>query len=140
MLRVCKLTDYASVILAYRASHPQQRFSAASLAEAVLLPQATVSKLLKLLAKDGLLKASRGKQGGYALARPARQISVAEIVCALEGPIALTECCINKDLCRLEQNCDVCTGWKGINLAIYNTLASTTLDKLLGMQAKPKVT
>lgn len=134
MLRVSKLTDYGSVILAYMASHPEQTMSAASLARAVLLPLATVRKLLKLLLKNGLLRSSLGKQGGYQLARPAEEISLAEIISVLEGSIALTECSAEKNLCRIENNCEIRQNWKSINRIIYQSLERVSLQEMLPLK------
>ena len=119
MLRVSKLTDYGTVILAYMASHPKTTMSSAKLARELLLPPATVSKLLKVLVRSGLLFSSLGKQGGYQLARPAAEISLAEIINILEGTIALTECAIKKGLCSIEEDCDIRQNWRGVNKIIY---------------------
>ena len=139
MLRVSKLTDYGSVILAYMASHPEETMSAASLAKGVLLPPATVRKLLKVLVKSGLLSSSLGKQGGYRLARPAAEISLAEIVSALEGSIALTECSMEKGLCCIEDGCDIRQNWRGVNQIIYQSLTQVSLQEMLPLkkQAQP---
>lgn len=139
MLRVSKLTDYGSVLLTYMARHPDRTFSAASLAQAVYLPPATVSKLLKILNKNGLVHSARGKYGGYQLARPAHEITLTQILSALEGPIALTECSVKKDLCRIEGHCDIRDQWQSINRVIIDNLAHITLEELLpqGASAQP---
>jgi len=131
MLRISKLTDYGSVILAYMASHPEQTLSAASLSRAVYLPLATVSKLMKLFKRNGLVKSTRGKDGGYMLSRPAEEISLAQIISVIEGPIALTECSVKKNLCQVESHCVIRPGWQSVNRAIYNSLSQVTLDSML---------
>lgn len=131
MLRISKLTDYGSVILAYMASHPGQTLSATSLSKAVYMPLATVSKLLKLLKRSGLVQSSRGKNGGYRLSRPAEKISLAEIISVLEGPIALTECSVKKDLCQIESHCAIRPSWQNINRVIYDSLSQVTLEAML---------
>ena len=131
MLRISKLTDYGSVILAYMASHPGQTLSAASLSQAVHLPLATVSKLLKLFKRNRLVKSSRGKDGGYTLSRPSEEIFLVQIISAIEGPIALTECSVKKNLCKIENHCAIRPGWQSINRAIYNSLSQVTLDTML---------
>ena len=131
MLRVSKLTDYGSVILAYMANHPEQKFSATRLSQAVYLPSATVIKLLKLLKRSGLVTSFRGKNGGYRLARPAEEISLAQIISVLEGPIALTECSVKKNLCQVESHCAIRSSWQRINRVIYNSLSQVTLDTML---------
>jgi FeS assembly SUF system regulator len=138
MLRISKLTDYGSVILAYMASHPEKKMSAANLAKGVLLPPATVRKILKILVKSGLLSSSLGKQGGYQLARPAEEISLAEIICVLEGTIAITECSSEKGLCCIEDGCDMRANWRGINQIIYQNLAQVSLQEMLPPQKQGK--
>ena len=93
MLRISKLTDYATVILAEpRRRQPRELQTAAEVAERTRLGLPTVSKLLKSLQRAGLVASARGAHGGYQLARPAGAISAAEIIDALEGPVAITEC------------------------------------------------
>ena len=92
MLRISRLTDYATVLLATLASEPQRVQTAVSLAEQTRIAAPTVSKLLKQLQRAGLVTSTRGLHGGYQLARPAAEISAAGILDALEGPVALTDC------------------------------------------------
>ncbi|HVH88183.1 MAG TPA: Rrf2 family transcriptional regulator, partial [Terriglobales bacterium] len=93
MIRLQKLTDYGLVLMTCVARHHEQSLhTARDLAVESHLPLPTVSKLLKQLLQGGLLVSHRGIKGGYSLARPPQAISIAEIVAALEGPIALTEC------------------------------------------------
>jgi len=131
MLRVNKLTDYGSVILSHMARNPNQRFSATSLAREVDLPTTTVKKLLKMLSKNALVTAHRGKNGGYCLARPAQQISLVDIVSAIEGPVALTECCVKAGICRIEEQCNIRDNWQNINRIIHNRLAQVTLAEMV---------
>ncbi|MGF1731807.1 SUF system Fe-S cluster assembly regulator [Photobacterium kasasachensis] len=138
MLRVSKMTDYGSVLLTFMARHPEQIFSTASLARAIYLPPTTVSKLLKILHSSGLVLSTRGKNGGYRLAYPAQQITLAQIVDALEGTIAVTECSIKKDLCQIEKYCEIRGHWLGINKVIYNSLAQVTLQDMLSHEIKPE--
>ena len=93
MIRLGKLTDYGLVLMTYIAhSHDRSLHTARDLAVESRLPLPTVSKLLKELLQGGLLVSQRGIKGGYSLAREPREISVAEVIAVLEGPIALTEC------------------------------------------------
>jgi len=131
MLRVSKLTDYGSVVLSHMARRPDETLSAAGIAEVVSLPGATVGKLLKSFAKSGLVASSRGKQGGYRLARKPRDISLVDIISALEGPIALTECSVERDICQLENQCEIREHWQGINRVIYRSLEQVSLEELL---------
>ena len=93
MIRMSKLTDYGIILLVHCASHPERsNFTARDLVEATRLPGATVGKILKRLTREGLLVSQRGVKGGYTLAHPATKIAVADIIAALEGPVAITEC------------------------------------------------
>ena len=109
MLRMSKLTDYGTMVLAQLAASNPGWTTAGQVADATHLGQPTVSKLLKALVHAGLVVSSRGVQGGYALARPAAAISAAEILDALEGPVAITECSSSHGVCDLESYCRVGT-------------------------------
>jgi FeS assembly SUF system regulator len=130
MLRVTKLADYGIVMLAFFANHPESTYNARDIAKAVNLPLPVASKVLKLLSKAGLLSSQRGTKGGYGLARPPQEITVASIISALEGPIAVTECLdVGRD-CDLERECPVKTNWHLINKAIHSALEKITLDQM----------
>ncbi|MFT3905337.1 MAG: SUF system Fe-S cluster assembly regulator [Steroidobacteraceae bacterium] len=133
MLRISKLTDYATVILARLARDPQVRFNAAQLAADTHLTLPTVSKLLKQLHQNTLVDSTRGQHGGYRLARPAQQISAADILAALEGPVALTECSGDHSHCDIEASCRVGQAWQRVNLAIRRSLQEITLLELAGL-------
>jgi len=77
------------------------------------------------------VKSTRGKDGGYTLSRPAEEISLAQIISVIEGPIALTECSVKKNLCQVESHCAIRPGWQSINRAIYNSLSQVTLDSMV---------
>src|SRR3981081_3617455 len=123
MLRISKLTDYATVILAAMAQEPDQVRTATALAEQTRIAAPTVSKLLKQLQRAGLVASTRGLHGGYQLAKPAAQISVAAILDALEGPVALTDCSVGHGNCDIEGTCRVSRGWQRLNLEIAGTRA-----------------
>ena len=95
MLRVTRLTDYATVVLTALAARSEAVLSASELAELAGLETPTVSKVLKPLAQAGLVEGFRGVNGGYRLARPATAITLIEIVEAMEGPLAITECSLD---------------------------------------------
>jgi FeS assembly SUF system regulator len=137
MLRISRLTDYATVLLATLASEPQRVQTAASLAEQTRIAAPTVSKLLKQLQRAGLVSSTRGLHGGYQLARPAAQISAAAILDALEGPVALTDCSVGHGQCEIEENCRVGRVWQRLNLAIRRALYDVTLAQLAGLDAPP---
>ncbi len=130
MLRMSKLTDYGTMVLAELATHGRGLSTASQLADATHLTLPTVSKLLKSLAHSGLVVSTRGVQGGYALARPAATISAAEILDALEGPVALTDCSSSSGSCELESFCRVGTAWQRVNHSIRRALEGISLADL----------
>src|SRR3984957_18858092 len=137
MLRISKLTDYATVILAALATEPDQVRTATALAEQTHIAAPTVSKLLKQLQRAGLVASTRGLHGGYQLSRPAAQISAAAILDALEGPLALTECSVGHGNCDIEDSCRVRRGWQRLNPAIRRSLYAVSLAQLAGLEAAP---
>jgi FeS assembly SUF system regulator len=137
MLRISRLTDYATVLLATLASEPQSVQTAAALAEQTRIAAPTVSKLLKQLQRAGLVVSTRGLHGGYQLARPAAQITAAAILDALEGPVALTDCSAGHGQCEIEETCRVGRVWQRLNLAIRRALYDVTLAQLAGLDAPP---
>jgi FeS assembly SUF system regulator len=139
MLRISKLTDYATVILARLAAKgPEERFTAGQIALHSHIAGPTVSKLLKQLQRAGLVDSTRGQCGGYRLARPAAQISAAAILDAMEGPLALTECAGDHSQCDLHASCGVGGSWQRINLAIRRALEEVTLAELAGLNHIPR--
>jgi FeS assembly SUF system regulator len=135
MLRVTKLTDYATVVLTALAAQPDRVLSAAGLAEQAGLETPTVSKLLKPLAQAGIVEAFRGANGGYRLARAAADISLIEIVEAIEGPLAMTECSIHAGACGIEHSCNVRGNWRRINDVVADALRGVTLAQMLAPPA-----
>ncbi|MFM8981020.1 MAG: SUF system Fe-S cluster assembly regulator [Planctomycetia bacterium] len=133
MLRITRQTDYGIVLLARFASLPPGTVrNAKDLAAEEGLPAPMASKILKLLGRSGLLASHRGATGGYSLARPAREISVADIIAALEGPIALTECLGAQERgCAISASCPTRPNWARINQAIAGALAGVHLDEML---------
>lgn len=137
MIRLTNLADYAVVLMTAVARAPAQRFSSAQLAELTGIPAPTVAKLLGTLARADLLSASRGVSGGFALARPATSVSVAAIVEAVDGPIALTACVSGEAHdCAIEGVCGVRGHWGPINAAVRAALEAVSLANLL-VPAKP---
>lgn len=130
MLRMSKLTDYGTMVLAQLASCGGALSSCSTVADATHLGQPTVSKLLKLLVHAGLVTSERGVQGGYALARAPELITAAEIIDALEGPVAITECSSLNGACDLESFCRVGFAWQKINRSIRTALQKVTLADL----------
>lgn len=137
MLRVTKLTDYATVVLTVLAATPGAVLSASELAERAGLETPTVSKLLKPLAQVGLVEGFRGTNGGYRLARPASEISLIEIVEAMEGPLGMTECSVHAGHCGIEDQCGVRANWRHINDVVVEALRSVTLAQMLAPPVLP---
>jgi FeS assembly SUF system regulator len=132
MLRLSKLTDYGTVVLAHMAARPDTVHTASELAERTHLARPTVSKLLKLFAKGGLVSSFRGAHGGYRLAREPEAITAVQIIDAVEGPVAITECSAHDGLCTLEPVCAIGHNWQRISLAIRDALKTVTLAQLAG--------
>jgi FeS assembly SUF system regulator len=130
MLRMSKLTDYGTVVLAHLASDPSTCLSATDLANASGIALPTVSKLLKSLAKADLVQSTRGAHGGYRLARTATDISATEVIDALEGPVSITECSASDSNCDYEHHCNVGNAWQRINVAIRRALDDISLADL----------
>jgi FeS assembly SUF system regulator len=126
MIRLGKLTDYAVVVMVQLSKEGQG--SAPVLAEKTGLPEPTVAKVLKKLSKQKLVEAMRGAHGGYRLARPARAVTVADIVTAMEGPIAIASCVPQSETaCKSETSCPARGGWNSVNRAIRQALESVTI-------------
>ena len=131
MIRMTKQTDYGIVLLSRMARLPERQFNATELAAQTHLPQPTVSKILKILARAGLLDSHRGVKGGYTLARDPETISVTEAIGALEGPIGITECIDDTPgECSHEARCPVRGNWHRINEAIRQALDGINLAEM----------
>ena len=128
MIRITREADYGILLMTCLAQADGQPRSAAALAQQRRLPLPMVSKILKTLARTGLLISQRGVLGGYSLARAPAEISAADIIGALEGPIAITECSgESHDGCSRLDHCEVSGHWPRINQAIYAALQSISL-------------
>ena len=127
MIKISKLTDYAVVVLT-QLSRDHGVHTVSNLAESTGIPAPTVAKLLKPLTNAGLVASHRGTNGGYALNREPERISVAAIITALEGPIAVTECVSDAEsLCGVERLCPMRGNWEKINRAVRAALEEVTL-------------
>lgn len=127
MLRISKLTDYAIIVLGQMARQPGRTFAANELAESVGIATPTASKILKMMARAGLLDSTRGARGGYQLTLAAEKTTIARVIAALEGPIALTECGRENHACDQSRSCHVKGNWSLINQAIQTALEAITL-------------
>jgi FeS assembly SUF system regulator len=130
MIRLSRLADYAVLLMSRMANTPQVTHNALDIAEATGLPCPTVSKLLATLAREGLLRSVRGAKGGYGLAHPARDITVAHIIAAIDGPIAITACIEHPGSCDVETLCPSRVGWQAINRAVRQALEGVTLAEI----------
>jgi FeS assembly SUF system regulator len=138
MLRLSKITDYGIVLLAHMAScgnlalngPSRARHSARELAEDVDLPLPVVSKILKTLARGGIIESHRGAKGGYSLRDDHHEITVANMISVLEGPVAMTECSASSGSCLLEDSCSVRDPWQIINRVVNDALSEITLGDL----------
>jgi FeS assembly SUF system regulator len=139
LIRLTNLADYAVVVMTAAAREPGAKLSAAAVAATTGIPAPTVAKLMGTLARGGLLIASRGVAGGFTLALLPAEISVAAIVEAVDGPIALTNC-LTGDAhdCAIEGHCGVRGHWAPINRAVRDALAAVTLAELIRTPA-PKM-
>ena len=134
MLRLSKLTDYATVILSFMAKDNERICAAMEISTVTGIALPTVSKILKALVNAHVLVSTRGTKGGYALATTPENITVATIIIALEGPIAVTECSISQQGCEQASGCNISGHWNVINRAIYNALESVTLADMIKPQ------
>jgi FeS assembly SUF system regulator len=138
MFRLSKTTDYGIVLLAELALDPSALpHNARELAEASDLPLPMVSKILKALAREGLLVSQRGSKGGYRLAREPEELTVSEMIRVLEGPVALTDCAIGPALCEHETMCAVREPWQLISRVVEKALADVTLADLVRGRPSP---
>jgi FeS assembly SUF system regulator len=129
MLRLAKLADYGLVIAASLVDIPEGKVKLDQVAGKTDLPVPTVRKIMKLLVDGGVVRSERGVHGGYALSRPPGQISVSQVVQAVEGGVALTDCCREDNVCDVQHACTVHSNWTVIDQTV-NTLFSriTLLD------------
>lgn len=131
MLRVGKLTDYATWIIYHLASTRKAPQSAVEIARELPLPIPTVSKILKKLAHAGLLKSTRGVGGGYTLIANLNETSLVRLIDVMEGNFALTECTLYPGLCERESICQLRQNWQVINDRMRTALGSISVAELL---------
>ncbi len=135
MIKLSRLTDYAVVVLAAMVSRDDNLASASSLSAETGLPEPTVCKVLKLLARGGTISSSRGVNGGYALKNSPEDILISDVIAAIEGPIALTACVDgSQDCCAVEKMCMLRGRWGIVNAAIQSALDNVTLADMLRPQ------
>jgi FeS assembly SUF system regulator len=130
MLRMSKLADYGTVLMTIMARDPEAVHSAAGLSERLPVGVATVSKILKILAREGLVVSIRGARGGYKLPQAPAKITVAQVIRALDGPIGMTECSTATGLCSQERRCTVRANWVRVNEIVMGVLDGITLEQM----------
>ncbi len=137
MIRMTKTADYGIVLMTRMAGEQDHFYSALDLANQTGIPHPTVSKVLKILARHGLLASHRGVKGGYALARHPEEIPVVDVITALDGPIGITECIDDTPgECGQESSCHVRGNWQRINDAIRQALGSISLAEMTQPSSK----
>lgn len=132
MLKIGKMTDYAMLILSQMAKEPDAVMSATFLADSLRLTAPTVSKILKILGDSALVSSVRGAVGGYHLSKPAAEISVADVIAAMEGDLAMTECCESINQCSLGNECAMQDNWLKINGLIKSLLSRLSILDMMG--------
>jgi len=131
MFRITRLTDYGVLLMTQLAKNADEVHNATDLAEQARVPLPTVSKILQILLRESLLESVRGAGGGYRLTRTPREISVRDIIVALEGPIALTECNLEEGNCEQENHCATRANWHMINQAVRHALGDISLEDMI---------
>lgn len=132
MIKLSKLTDYAVIILAEMAGSGTPLQTASGLSEKTGLPEPTVAKVLKLLAKGGLIASMRGVNGGYKLTSAPSAVTMASVIVALEGPVLLTSCADGQhENCTLSGSCALKGKWDPVNLAMQKALEDVTLAQMI---------
>lgn len=133
MIRISKMADYAVVILAEMGRGEVRQMSSSSLSERVCIPEPTVSKILKILSKANLVCSMRGVNGGYSLNLPIEQISMRDVISAVDGPIAITSCTDGHTPdCSLAQSCSTRGRWDKVNTVIIDALKQVSLADMIG--------
>ena len=130
MLRIGKMTDYALVIMHQLAKSPASLLRMEELASATGLSLPTVRKLMRLLVSAGLVRSERGAKGGYQLSRFPEMINIAQVVKAVEGPLAITECCDDDSACELSGGCEVESHMPTLNELLVQILSTISLTDM----------
>lgn len=137
MLKISKLADYAMVLMHRLSCDEGHSMSAKQLADRTVIPQPTVSKVLKLLSDAKLVQSTRGVQGGYRLASSPREVTVASVIQAIDGQFAMTECSLPLNSCGFTECCELRSNWQFINdkvLALLNSITILDMQHPLSME------
>ncbi len=138
MLRISKLTDYAILVMVELGASQGEVLSAQCLAERCGLEVPTVSKVLKMLVPSGLVTSFRGASGGYRAAHAPERVSVAAVISAIEGPIAMTECSVHEGLCSVEASCSARDNWQKVSAAVAGALENISLADMSRPSTPPR--
>ncbi len=141
MLKISRLTDYATAVVLFL-QKDKALCSTETIAQGVGLEIPTVSKVLKLLTKAQILASIRGANGGYKLAKDVGEVSLYDVIAAIEGDTAITECAKSDSLCVQEQGCDTRSGWQQVNDDIKNILLNMTIKRMAELNGahEPNIT
>ena len=137
MLKISRLTDYATAVILFM-QNDDKLYASEVIANGVGLEIPTVSKVLKLLTKAQILVSTRGATGGYQLAKASDDISLYDVIMAIEGNTAITECTKTDSLCAQEQGCDSRTGWQNVNQQIEQILVKMTIARMAELNGTSK--
>ena len=137
MLKISRLTDYATAVVLFL-QKDKKMHSSEHIASGVSLEIPTVSKVLKLLTKAGILTSIRGANGGYKMAKDIAEVTLYDVIAAIEGDTAITECTKTESLCSQEQGCDTRTGWQQVNDDIKNILLKMTIKRMAELNGASK--
>ncbi|PJF38673.1 MAG: SUF system Fe-S cluster assembly regulator [Phototrophicales bacterium] len=137
MIRLSRLSDYAIVLICEMAAARDDTFSARKLHETKHISQSAIMKILKLLASGGLVTSARGARGGYSIASEPSEISILDIVKAIDGPVSVTLCSHNTtdEPCAFEAHCTAKSGWGMVNMALQDTLSRFSVADFLAAHA-----
>ena len=136
MLRLSKKVDYGLMALMHLARHGDaSSWSAREIAETYDIPGGLLAKVLQRLAQDGFVASQHGKKGGYTLARPASQISVAEIVQAIDGTLSLTECSSDDGNCLQFETCNVKSPLQRLHDRVVGMLSTLTIAQMVEQES-----
>lgn len=140
MIRIRWETDYGLILLGFLVKDPVTKIhTAREVSDSAHLPLPIVSKILKTLAREGILHSHRGVKGGYSLAQPAEKVTLAEVIQALEGPIGITECASHPGVCNMETGCPMRVNWMRISDAFRESLGRIPLSEMYAPTPMGKV-
>lgn len=130
-MQITRQTDYAIRCVLYLAEHPDEVKVVDEIAKAKSIPKVFLAKILQKLSKAGIVRSYRGVKGGFELARRPKQISLLDIIEAIEGPVAMNICAIDRRLCNMSNSCSVHPVWVKLRMDTENKLRRYSIDKLI---------